>query len=58
MRILLGFGPMNGLVMGTRSGDIDQSVIFFLMKKLNKTAEEVFNLLQKESGMLGLNWFF
>jgi acetate kinase len=53
----LGFGPMNGLVMGTRSGDIDQSVIFFLMKKLNKTADEVTNLLNKESGMMGLTGF-
>ena len=53
----LGFGPMNGLIMGTRSGDIDQSVIFFLMKKLNKSIEEVSNLLQKESGMLGLTGF-
>jgi acetate kinase len=53
----LGFGPMNGLIMGTRSGDIDQSVIFFLMKKLNKTADEVGNLLQKESGMKGLTGF-
>jgi acetate kinase len=53
----LGFGPMNGLVMGTRSGDIDQSVIFYLMKKLNKTIEEVNTLLQKESGMMGLTGF-
>ncbi len=53
----LGFGPMNGLVMGTRSGDIDQSVIFFLMKKLNKSVEEVNTLLQKESGMKGLTGF-
>lgn len=53
----LGFGPMNGLIMGTRSGDIDQSVIFFLMKKLNKSAEEVNNLLQKKSGMLGLTGY-
>ena len=53
----LGFGPMNGLIMGTRSGDIDQSVIFFLMKKLNKSIEEVSDLLQKESGMLGLTGF-
>ncbi|MCL7753011.1 acetate kinase [Polaribacter sp. Z022] len=53
----LGFGPMNGLVMGTRSGDIDQSVIFYLMKKLNKTADEVSNLLNKESGMKGLTGF-
>ena len=53
----LGFGPMNGLIMGTRSGDIDQSVIFFLMKKLNKTADEVANLLNKKSGMQGLTGF-
>jgi acetate kinase len=50
----MGFAPMNGLIMGTRSGDIDPSVIFFLMKKLNKSAEEVHDLLQKESGMQGL----
>jgi acetate kinase len=53
----LGFGPMNGLVMGTRSGDIDQSVIFFLMKKFKMTAEEVNILLQKQSGMKGLTGF-
>jgi acetate kinase len=53
----LGFGPMNGLVMGTRSGDIDQSVIFFLMKKHNKSADEVTNLLNKTSGMKGLTGF-
>ena len=53
----LGFGPMNGLVMGTRSGDIDQSVIFYLMKKLNKSADEVSNLLNKQSGMQGLTGF-
>jgi acetate kinase len=53
----MGFGPMNGLIMGTRSGDIDQSVIFFLMKKLNKTAEKVNTILQKQSGMLGLTGY-
>jgi len=53
----LGIGPMNGLVMGTRSGDIDQSVIFFLMKKLNKSVDQVNNILQKESGMKGLTGF-
>ena len=53
----LGFGPMNGLIMGTRSGDIDPSVIFFLMKKLHKTAQEVNNILNKESGMIGLTGF-
>ena len=53
----LGFGPANGLVMGTRVGDIDQSVIFYLMKKLNKSVDEVSNLLNKQSGMLGLTGF-
>lgn len=53
----LGFGPMNGLIMGTRSGDIDQSVVLYLIKKLNKTVDEVNNLLQKESGMLGLTGY-
>ena len=50
----LGFGPMNGLVMGTRAGDIDQSVIFFLMKNLKMLLEEANNIVQKESGMKGL----
>jgi acetate kinase len=53
----LGLGPMNGLVMGTRCGDIDQSVIFFLMKNLKMTLEETNNLVQKESGMKGLTGF-
>jgi len=53
----LGFGPMNGLIMGTRSGDIDQSVIFYLIKALGYTVDQVNNLLQKESGMTGLTGF-
>ena len=50
----LGFGPMNGLIMGTRSGDIDQSVVLYLAQKLNYTPNEINNVLQKKSGMLGL----
>lgn len=53
----LGFGPMNGLIMGTRSGDIDQSVIFYLVDKMGYTLAEVNTLLQKQSGMLGLTGF-
>ncbi|MDH3321865.1 MAG: acetate kinase [Flavobacteriaceae bacterium] len=53
----LGFGPMNGLIMGTRSGDVDQSVIFFLVKTLGYTIDEVNEILQKESGMLGLTGY-
>jgi acetate kinase len=50
----MGFAPMNGLIMGTRSGDIDPSVIFYLMNTLNKTKNEVYHLLNQESGMQGL----
>ena len=53
----LGFGPVNGLIMGTRSGDIDQSVIFYLIEQLGYTAKEVSNLLHHKSGMLGLTGY-
>lgn len=53
----LGFGPMNGLIMGTRSGDVDQSVIFYLVKSLGYSIDEVNTMLQKQSGMLGLTGF-
>ncbi len=50
----MGLTPLEGLVMGTRSGDIDPSVITFIMEKENLTAEEVLNILNKKSGMLGI----
>jgi len=50
----MGFGPLAGLVMGTRSGDIDASVIFYLINEMHYTPEEVSTLLNKLSGMLGL----
>ncbi len=53
----LGFGPANGLVMGTRAGDIDQSVVFYMQQQLGYTAEEVSTILNKESGMLGLTGY-
>tara|TARA_R110002126_G_scaffold53059_6_gene143860 strand:+ start:2273 stop:3460 length:1188 start_codon:yes stop_codon:yes gene_type:complete len=53
----LGFSPVNGLIMGTRSGDIDQSIIFYLAKKFNYSLNEINNILQKKSGMLGLTGF-
>jgi acetate kinase len=53
----LGFGPMNGLIMGTRSGDIDQSVIFYLVNSLGYSLDDVNTLLQKKSGMQGLTGF-
>jgi len=53
----LGFSPINGLIMGTRSGDIDHSLIFHLINNLGYSADEVNTMLQKESGMLGLTGF-
>lgn len=53
----LGFGPMNGLIMGTRSGDIDPSVIFYLVNSLGYSIDDVNTMLQKQSGMFGLTGF-
>ena len=53
----LGFGPSNGLIMGSRSGDIDHSLIFYLVNDLGYTLNQVNNLLIKESGMLGLTGY-
>ncbi|WP_298320536.1 acetate/propionate family kinase [uncultured Aquimarina sp.] len=53
----LGFAPMNGLIMGTRSGDIDPAVIFYMIKSLGYSPDQVNSLLQKESGMLGLTGY-
>jgi len=53
----LGFGPVTGLIMGSRSGDIDHAIIFYLVDKLGYTLNEVNSMLQKESGMLGLTGY-
>jgi acetate kinase len=50
----LGFAPSNGLIMGSRSGDIDHAIIFHLVHKLGYEIEDVEKMLTKESGMLGL----
>lgn len=53
----MGFGPLSGLVMGTRSGDIDPSIIFHLVNQLGYSLEQVNTLLNKNSGMKGLTGF-
>lgn len=53
----MGLGPMNGLIMGTRTGDIDQSVIFHMVGHLGYSLEDVNTILNKKSGMLGLTGF-
>ena len=50
----MGLTPLEGLLMGTRSGDIDPAVVEFICKKENLTVEEALNILNKKSGMLGL----
>ncbi|HWP98516.1 MAG TPA: acetate kinase [Syntrophomonadaceae bacterium] len=51
----MGFTPLEGLVMGTRSGDVDPAIVFFLMEKLNMSPAEANNYFNKKSGMLGLS---
>lgn len=53
----LGFSPVSGLIMGTRSGDIDPAIIFHMAKKLNYSLEDINTILQKKSGMLGLTGY-
>ncbi|WP_371372538.1 acetate kinase [Thalassotalea aquiviva] len=51
----MGLTPLAGVVMGTRSGDVDPGVIFHLVEKLNYSIEEVSHILNKESGLLGIS---
>lgn len=51
----MGLTPLGGIPMGTRSGDLDPSVVTFLMKKEGWTAEEVENVLNKKSGVQGIS---
>lgn len=53
----LGFAPSNGLIMGSRSGDIDHAIVFYLVNTLGYELKEVEQLLTKESGMLGLTGY-
>ncbi len=51
----MGLTPLEGLIMGTRTGDIDPSVVEFIMKKENSSVADVTNLLNKKSGVYGLS---
>ena len=53
----MGFGPVCGLIMGTRSGDVDPFIIFHLVNQLGYSLDQVNNLLNKQSGMLGLTGY-
>src|SRR5699024_7804528 len=51
----MGLTPLEGLVMGTRSGDMDPSAVTYIMRKENLSPEEMENVLNKESGVLGVS---
>lgn len=53
----MGFTPLAGLTMGTRSGNIDPALIPYIMEQTGKSAEEVLEILNKESGMLAVSGF-
>ena len=50
----MGFSPLEGMIMGTRVGNIDANAVLFLMKKLGTTPDEMSTILNRKSGFLGL----
>ncbi|MBP5689614.1 MAG: acetate kinase [Bacteroidales bacterium] len=51
----MGFSPLEGMIMGTRVGNIDANAVLYLMKKLGKTPEEMTEILNRKSGFMGLS---
>ena len=51
----MGLTPLEGLVMGTRSGDVDPAVVQYIANKESKSVDEVLNILNKKSGVLGIS---
>ncbi|MDD5680005.1 MAG: acetate kinase [Candidatus Omnitrophica bacterium] len=51
----MGFTPLEGLLMGTRSGDIDPAIVLYLMREKGLSAEDIDALLNKKSGLLGMS---
>ncbi len=51
----MGFTPLEGLLMGTRSGDLDPAVVFYLMEKENLSPQSISDILNKKSGLLGIS---
>ena len=50
----MGLTPLEGIIMGTRSGNIDPAIVQYIADKENKSVDEVLNILNKKSGMMGL----
>lgn len=55
LKTSMGFTPLAGVMMGTRSGDIDPAILVYLQNKYGYTAEELDNILNKQSGLLGVS---
>ena len=51
----MGFTPLSGIMMGTRTGDVDPAIVTYLMEKLDKSAHEILDIFNKKSGMLGIS---
>lgn len=51
----MGFTPLEGLIMGTRCGDMDPAIVTFLMKKLNLDADGINDVMNKKSGVFGIS---
>ncbi|WP_268913448.1 acetate/propionate family kinase [Lentilactobacillus sp. SPB1-3] len=51
----MGYTPMNGLLMGTRAGDVDPALVPYLMKRMGASADEVIEMFNERSGMLGVS---
>ncbi|CAM3579782.1 acetate kinase [Erysipelothrix urinaevulpis] len=51
----MGFTPLAGVIMGTRTGDLDPAIVTYLMRKLDISAEEVLDIFNKKSGMAGIS---
>lgn len=51
----MGLTPLGGIMMGTRTGDLDPSLMYFVAKLENKTIDEVYDIFNKKSGMLGIS---
>ncbi|MFN4190166.1 MAG: acetate kinase [Pseudothermotoga sp.] len=51
----MGFTPLEGVVMGTRSGDIDPAIVIYMQQNLGMSVDKVYDILNKKSGMLGLS---
>jgi acetate kinase len=51
----MGFTPLEGLIMGTRSGDIDPAIVFYLTERVGLAVQDVISMLNRESGLIGLS---